>query len=132
MMAVGVIAMAQKPQRRREKLTAPAIDPDDPPEMTIDEVADRYPGQWFLMRVTGENEYKHAWRGHILAVSPDERQINEALSREPRRSELPPGVKPGRYVVSQAYRPIYPGPELDAWLARIRAQQTTDGHRAQS
>ena len=103
------------------------IDPANPPEMTIDEVAERYPGQWVLMRVTGENQYHHVWRGHILAVSPDEGDVNEALSREPKPSQLPPGVKPGRYCVFQAYRPIYPGPELDAWLARVRGQAKADG-----
>jgi hypothetical protein len=110
---------------------AAAIDPANPPEMTVNEVADLYPGQWVLMRVTGENEYHHPWRGRILAVSHDERDIDEVLSREPRRSQLPPGVKPGEYYVFQAYRHTYPGPELDAWLARVRRHNKTDGPVAQ-
>jgi|SRR5215213_2290651 len=108
-----------------------AIDPDNPPEMTVDEVADLYPEQWVLMRVTGENEYHHAWRGHILAVSHKRSDITRALAREPRRSELPPGVRPGRYYVFQAYHYIYPGPEWDARLAQIRAQAKVDGPIAQ-
>ena len=107
------------------------IDPANPPEMTVDEVAELYPGQWVLMRVTGENEYRHPWRGHILAVSHDDRHIPKALSREPKRSQLPPGVKPPEYYIFQAYRPIYPGPEWDAWLARVRMHGKTDGPVAQ-
>jgi hypothetical protein len=124
--------MAEKRQPRRKKESTPMIDPANPPEMTINEVADLYPGQWALMRVTGENEYKHPWRGHILAVSPRRADITEALAREPRPSQLPPGVRPDRHCVFQAYRPIYPGPELDAWLAKIRERGMTDGPSAQS
>ena len=108
------------------------IDPANPPEMTVNDAAEIYPEQWVLMRVTGENEYHHPWRGHILAVSHDERHIDEALAHEPRRSQLPPGVQRPRYYVFQAYRHIYPGPELDAWLAHIRGHGTTDGPVAQN
>jgi hypothetical protein len=51
------------------------------------------------------------------------------LSREPKRWELPPEV--GSYYIFQAYRHIYPGPELDAWLAWVRRHNKTDGTVAQ-
>ena len=108
-----------------------AIDPAHPPEMTVNEVAELYPEQWALMRVTGENEYHHPWRGHILAVSPRRGDITKALAREPRPSQLPPGADPGEYYVFQAYRHIYPGPELDAWLAQVRGESGTDGAAAE-
>jgi hypothetical protein len=118
-------------RRGPPKGKAVAIDPANPPELTVDEVADLYPGQWVLMRVTEDNEYHQAWRGHILAVSDDECDLNEVLAREPKRSQLPPGVKPGRYYVFQAYHYIYPGPEWDAWLAWARRHNKTDGPVAQ-
>ncbi len=107
------------------------IEPANPPELTVNEVAELYPEQWVLMRVTGENEYHHPWRGHVLAASHDERQINEALSREPRPSQLPPGVPAGRYYMFQAYRHVYPGKELDAWVAQIRGCGKTDDPAAE-
>ena len=122
------MARKKKPPRRTAGID---IDPANPPEMTVNEVAEVYPEQWVLMRVTDENEYHHPWRGHILAVSHDERHINQALSREPRPSQLSPDVAPPRYYVFQAYRHIYPGPELDAWLAQVRGHGNTDGPLAQ-
>ena len=119
--------MAKRKGPPRGGATAALIDPANPPEMTIDEVAELYPWQWALMRVTGLNEHKHPWRGYILAVSPNREDMSDALAREPRPSQLPPGTPPAEHYIFQAYRRIYRGPGYDEWLARVRGQSEADG-----
>ena len=111
-----------RPRRRHAKdVEAPA-----PPEMTVNEVAEVYPEQWILMRVTGQNEHQMPWRGHILAASPDRTRITEALAREPRPSELPAGLPPAHYYVFEAYPRVYGGEALQSALALLCGRKDAD------
>jgi hypothetical protein len=120
---------AKKDSSRRKK--ARAENAAEPPEMTVNEAAEVYPDQWVLMRVTGCNEYRMPWCGHILAASPDEREITAALGREPRPSELPAGVPPAHYYIFQAYPRVFGGEALQAVLARICGRRVADGQAAE-
>lgn len=116
-----------RPQQRRTK----NIEAPEPPEMTVNEVAEAYPEQWILMRVTGQNEHQMPWRGHILAASPDERNVTAALGREPRPSSLPPGAPRPHYYVFQAYPHVFEGEALQTLMSKLCGRGRADGEIAQ-
>jgi hypothetical protein len=103
----------------------------EPPEMTVDEVVELYPGQWILMRVTGLNEHKDPWQGQILAASYDEDEITEALGREPRPSSLPTGTRPPLHYIFQANPSRYGGEGLLEQLAQLEDEDDLDASSAQ-
>jgi hypothetical protein len=120
---------------KKKRTSAPRVDSvntaTEPPEMTVNEVAEAYPEQWVLMRVTRENEYRAPWRGHILAVSPERKRISEALGREPKPSSLPPDEPRPLYYVFQAYPHFYGGEALQALLAQWREADGVNGQTAE-
>lgn len=103
----------------------------EPPEMTVNEAAAVYPDQWVLMRVTGRNEYQMPWRGHILAVSPEEQEITEALRREPRLSSIAAGAPRPLYYVFQAYPHVFEPEALRGLFTKRCEPRRADGQAAE-
>jgi len=105
---------AQNGVRRRKKASSAVL--------SYDEIVKRYPAQWILLEVTGEDEHRNPSEGYVLAHSRSRGRINQALAKEPRPSELPPDAPQPLYCIFQAYPRVYSGKALAEIIARWEAE----------
>jgi hypothetical protein len=84
---------------------------------SVDEVIERYPGEWIVMRITEYDERHLPARGVLIAHSPSRRTAQRIWGEELSRTE------PGNGVLSlfDACRRITTGEELSASLAELIA-----------
>ena len=61
----------------------------EPPELSIDEAADLYPGEWIFMKVLAVDEHDSPVRGQILAHSPHRIGIVQAEKQALSSAERP-------------------------------------------
>ncbi len=95
--------------------------------LSYDEIVARYPAQWILLKVTGEDEHRNPSEGYVLAHSRSRGRINQALAKEPRPSELPPDAPQTEYCIFQAYPRVYSGEALAEIIARWDAEGEPGG-----
>lgn len=83
--------------------------------LSLDEIIDRYGGEWILMRVTGHDEEHWPAEGYIVARAASQEELLEA-------EELAPPPTPGQpYCSFLAQHDIRSGPEYDAAVKRFIA-----------
>jgi hypothetical protein len=49
--------------------------------LSIDEVNDRFPGEWILLRIARRNEREQVTHGYVLAHTKSRKQISNVLRR---------------------------------------------------
>jgi hypothetical protein len=81
--------------------------------MTVEEIADRYEGEWVLMRVTEYDEEGWPAKGLLLAHSPRQQDINLALEQRS-DGEASPDQAPIPYYAFMAGPTLRSGPEYEA------------------
>jgi hypothetical protein len=109
--------------RDRHPANSGAIIADQPEELSMDEIIDRYRGQWILMRVTEDDEDGWPARGYLLARAPSQAEILEAEERLPRADAAADGrVLP--YYSFLAQHDISSGPEYEAAVMQLVAELT--------
>lgn len=91
--------------------------------MAIDEVVERHPGEWILLRVTAYDERRLPSHGWIVAHAPSQTRLTEAFAKEPTRSELPPGTS---YYVFHAHPRVFSGDAWRAILDRVAHEDDAD------
>lgn len=87
--------------------------------LTVEEVRERYPDRWVLMRVVEFDEQRRPRRGYVLRHSRSRKAISNRLAQEPPRSELPKHER--FYIFHTSLRPLGAGPAAALAAARFLA-----------
>jgi hypothetical protein len=97
--------------------------------LTIEEIRERFDGNWVLVKLTAFDERQRAARGKVLAHSPDRVAIHEALVAEKQDEKR---WKRSQYFIFFAEPLLTSGPEFDAAAERIVAdiRRALAGERA--
>ena len=103
--------------------------------LTVEEIADRYEGEWVLMRVTEYDEEGWPAKGLLLAHSPRQQDINLALEQRS-DGEASPDQAPIPYYSFIAGPTVRSGPEYEAAVTEfvvglLGAKRATSGSTAE-
>jgi hypothetical protein len=76
-----------------------------PETLSVDEIGERYPEQWILLRVTEFSERHEPVAGEVVAAS----QSHAAIWRRYGKLHAQSGGRPGPCYIFQAFPPLPPG-----------------------
>ena len=92
--------------------------------LTIDEMIDRYYGEWILMRVLEHDEDHWPWKGHVVLHAPTHDELLKAEAHAPR-------AVPGQpYYSFPAYPDITSGPIYEREVKKFIGQLIGSAMRA--
>lgn len=83
--------------------------------LSLDEIIDRYGGEWVLMRVTGHDEDWWPAEGFVVAHASSQAELLEA------EEQAPPATPGQPYCAFFAQHDIKSGPEYDRMVKRFIA-----------
>jgi hypothetical protein len=81
--------------------------------LSIDEVTERYYGEWVLMLVTEHDEEHWPSHGKVIAHSHKQEDLNEPLRRLPKDPANGTGHETPIYYTFRAFPLVSSGPEYD-------------------
>jgi hypothetical protein len=89
--------------------------------LTMDEIYDRYSGEWILLRITEDDDDHWLAAGRIMIRAPTQHELLAELKLLTADGPLP-GRGSGPLCMFCAYPDIKPGPEFEALLAELRPE----------
>lgn len=89
--------------------------------LSVDEICDRYPGQWILLRIMEQDEDGWPMAGRVLFRAPEQRDIIAEIQVHPPAASIRDDERGFPICIFQAYPFIGPGPEYEALLAGLQS-----------